>query len=134
VAPRRRESRWLNRIILDSIHAGQIREHGGLPRVRDENLLESTLARPRNKWSYGEVRDPADLAAAYGFGLVTNHPYYDGNKRAGFLAIVTFLGINGYELEATDTEVLTEIIALASGRISEDELAAWIRRHVRKSE
>ncbi len=74
----------------------------------------------------------ASLAAAYGFGLVKNHPYRDGNKRIGFLAIVTFLGTNGHDLEATDAEVIAEILALADGRVSEEELTAWIREHSAK--
>ena len=69
----------------------------------------------------------AVLAAAYGFGLVKNHPYRDGNKRIGFLALVTFLGVNGYDLEATDADVIAEMLALAAGRVSEEELADWIR-------
>jgi len=69
------------------------------------------------------------LAAAYAFGLVKNHPYRDGNKRIGFLTMVTFLGLNGYELGATDAEVVTEILAVADGSVSEDELADWIRHH-----
>ena len=64
------------------------------------------------------------LAAAYAFGLVKNHPYRDGNKRIGFLAMVTFLGMNGHELEATDAEVVAEIVALADGSVSEESLAA----------
>ena len=102
-------------------------EHGGRPGVRDENLLESALTRPQHKWHYDEKADLAILAAAYGFGLVTNHPYRDGNNRIGFLAMVTFLGINGHEFEAPDTEVVTTMLALASGRVSEPELADWIR-------
>ena len=72
------------------------------------------------------------LAAAYGFALVKNHPYRDGNKRIGFLAIATFLGINGHELEATDAEVVTEMFALAAGAVSEKQLANWIRGHMAK--
>ena len=74
----------------------------------------------------------AVLAAAYGFGLVKNHPYRDGNKRIGFLTIVTFLGINGHDLDATDAEVISEMLALADGRVSEEELADWIRQHSTK--
>ena len=129
MARRVREPVWLNRTIVDSIHSDQIREHGGLPGVRDENALESALARAKNKWTYGRARDVAVLAAAYGFALVSNHPYLDGNKRVGFLAAVTFLGINGYDSAASDTEVLTAILALAAGRISEEELADWISLH-----
>jgi death-on-curing protein len=116
-------------VVVDAIHFDQLREHGGLPGIRDENVLESALARPQQQWHYAEGPDVADLAAAYGFGLVKNHPYRDGNKRVGFLAIATFLGMNGYDLKATDAEVVTEILALADGRVSEDDLADWIRTH-----
>ena len=119
----------MSRVVVDAIHAEQLREHGGLPGIRDETTLESALARPPQKWHYAEKTDMALLAAAYGFGLVRNHPYRDGNKRIGFLAIVTFLGVNGHDLEATDAEVVAEMSALAEGRVSEEELAAWIRRH-----
>ena len=68
------------------------------------------------------------LAAAYAFGLVKDHPYSDGNKRIGFLAMVTFLGVNGYEFSATDAEVVAEILALADGTISEEALADWSSR------
>lgn len=129
---RRREPRWLSRVVVDAIHNDQLREHGGLPGIRDPNVLESALARPQHKWHYAEGTDVATLAAAYGFGLVKNHPYRDGNKRIGLLAIATFLGINGYNLKATDTEVVAEILALAEGRVSEEGLADWIRKHSAK--
>ena len=132
MAKRPAEPQWLSRIVVDAIHTDQLREHGGLPGIRDENVLESALARPQQKWHYAEKTDIASLAAAYGFGLVKNHPYRDGNKRVGFLAIVTFLGINGHDLQATDAEVIAEILALADGRISEEELTAWIREHSTK--
>jgi death-on-curing protein len=129
MAKRAREPRWLSRVVVDAIHSDQLREHGGLRGIRDENVLESALARPKQKWHYAENRDLASLAAAYGFGLVKNHPYRDGNKRIGFLAIVTFLGVNGYNFSATDVDVVTEVLALADGRVSEAELADWIRLH-----
>ena len=130
MAKRLHEPQWLSRIVVDAIHNDQLREHGGLPGVRDENVLESALARAQQKWHYGAVTDMPMLAAAYAFGLVKNHPYRDGNKRIGFLAMVTFLGINGRQFEANDAEVVTEFIALAEGSVSEDELADWIRGHV----
>ena len=126
------EPRWLSRIVLDAIQADQIREHGGLPGPRDENALESALNRPRHKWLYADERDLAVLAAAYGFGLVRNHPYRDGNKRIGFLAMATFLGINGHSLNASDSDVVTEMLALAAGDVSEEQLAAWIRKYMTK--
>lgn len=113
-------------MVVDAIHSDQIREHGGLAGVRDENALESALARPRQKWHYGE-RDLAGLAAAYGYGLIRNHPYRDGNKRIGFLEMATFLDINGRDLEVGDAEVVAGILAVADGSVSEDDLADWIR-------
>jgi death-on-curing protein len=119
-------------VAVEAIHTEQLREHGGLPGVRDETALESALARPRQKWHYAEKGDVAVLAAAYGFGLVKNHPYRDGNKRIGFLSIVTFLGMNDHDLDATDADVVSEMLALADGRVSEAELADWIRQHSTK--
>jgi death-on-curing protein len=118
--------------VVDAIHADQLREHGGLPGVRDENVLESALARPQQKWHYAGVTDLPVLAAAYACGLIENHPYRDGNKRIGFLALATFLGINGHELVATDAEVVAEVLSVADGTSSEDALAEWVRLHVVK--
>lgn len=133
MAQTRREPRWLSRVVVDAIHTDQLREHGGLPGIRDETVLESALARPQQKWHYAADTDVPLLAAAYAFGLVKNHPYRDGNKRIGFLAMVTFLGLNGLELTATDADVVTEILALAEGRVTEDALADWLRQHCTKS-
>lgn len=116
-------------MVVDAVHTDQLREHGGLPGIRDENLLESALARAKQKWHYTERTDLPLLAAAYAFALVTNHPYRDGNKRIGFLAMVTFLGINGHDFEADEAEIIAEFMALADGRISEEALADWIRQH-----
>ena len=113
--------------MVDAIHLDQIREHGGLRGIRDENLLESALARPKQKWHYEARLDVPQLAAAYAFGLVQNHPYRDGNKRIGFLAMVTFLGLNSCAFSATNAEVVTEFLALADGKVSEDGLTIWIR-------
>lgn len=116
-------------MVVDAIHNDQLREHGGLTGVRDENALESALARPRQKWHYTERPDLPMLAAAYAFGLIRNHPYRDGNKRIGFLAMVTFLGMNGHDVSATDADVVAEMLALAEGSVSEEALAEWIRQH-----
>lgn len=114
---------------MDAIHNAQLREHGGLPGLRDANLLESALARPRQKWNYDDAIDVASLAAAYAYGLVRNHPYRDGKKRIGFLAMVTFLGMNGIAFSATDAEVVSEFVALAGGAVPEPELAIWVADH-----
>lgn len=101
--------------------------------MRDGHVLESALARPQQHWHYGEDVDIPVLAAAYAFGLVRHHPYRDGNKRIGFLAMMTFLGINGYTFDASDAEVVTTFLALAAGDLSEDHLVVWIRAHARRS-
>jgi death-on-curing protein len=132
VAKRQSEPKWPTRLVVDAVHHDQLREHGGLPGVRDENALESALARPRQKWHYAESKDLCSLAAAYAFGLVTSHPYRDGNKRIGFLAMVTFLGVNDRGFEAPEAEVIAEFLALADGQVSEDALAAWIKAHTPK--
>jgi death-on-curing protein len=132
VGKRRAEPKWLSRVVVDAIHNDQLREHGGLPGIRDENVLESALARPRQRWHYADRTDLPMLAAAYAFGLVKNHPYRDGNKRVGFLAMVTFLGLNGHEITATDAEVVAEILTLADGTVSEEALAGWSRQHSSK--
>jgi death on curing protein len=122
-----REPRWLDRLVIEAIHFDQILTHGGLPGLRDEAALESALARPRQRHSYEPESDLAALAASYGFGLARNHPFHDGNKRIAFMAIVVFLGLNGYELDATEADVVTVIVALAAGRLTEEQLGEWVR-------
>ena len=118
------------RLVIEAVHLDQIREHGGLPGLRDEGLLESALARPQHKWTYKRRPDLATLAAAYGFGLVNDHPFRDGNKRIGFLAMVMFLGLNGHDLAVDEAEVVTMIVATAAGKVTEAQLAKWVRRNM----
>jgi death-on-curing protein len=131
--PRRRpppsEPLWVSRLVLDAVHLDQLREHGGLPGVREEDTLEAVLARPQQRHHYEPQSDLATLAAAYSWGLVTSHPYRDGNKRTAFLAMAIFLGLNGYELEATQEDVVTIMVAAAAGKLTESQLAAWVRDH-----
>jgi len=119
-------------VVVDAIQTDMLLTHGGMPGLRDENLLESTLARPRQRYAYEPAADLAALAAAYGFGLARNHPYNDGNKRVAFVAMAVFLGLNGYELTACDADVVTAIVALAAGEIDEEALSDWIRLHIAK--
>lgn len=129
--PRRREPVWIDRVVIDAVHFDLLRTHGGLPGVRDENALESALARPRHRWAYDKRIDAARLAASYGYALARSHPYRDGNKRIAFMAIVVFLGLNGMGLEAPEDEVVAVMVQLAAGRLSEARLATWIRKHLR---
>lgn len=118
--------------MVDAVHLDQIREHGGLAGIRDENALESALARSRQKWQYERTTDLPALAAAYGFGLCRNHPYRDGNKRVAFLVMAVFLELNGLVLSADEADVVAMMLALADARLSGGELAAWLRGHTKK--
>lgn len=123
--------RWVDRRALLLLHAESLAEHGGGEGIRDENLLESALARPENLAAYGQP-DFADLAASYGLGLAKNHPFIDGNKRAAFLAVGLFLYLNGYRLRATQAEATLTMLAVAGSEITEAEFSAWIRDHAEK--
>ena len=125
------EPLWLRRAWVDALHFQQLKRFGGLFGVRDDGAIESALARARNQWEYAEERDIAALAAAYGFGLTRSHGYSDGNKRVGFMAMAVFLDLNGRELDAPEPEVVQVMVGVASGEVSEPELAAWLRGHLR---
>ena len=120
------EPEWLDVNILLDVHAEQLVLFGGPDGVRDLGLLESALARPMNKFAYGET-DLAALAAAYGFGIARNHPFVDGNKRAAFAAIIVFLGLNGIDFVVPPANATAMILALAASDVSEESLAVWIR-------
>lgn len=121
------EPSWLDRTMLEVLHTDQINEHGGSLGIRDSGLLESALARPVRECTYEQAVDLAALAAAYGYGIARNHPFIDGNKRIALMAVYTFLAINGFELDAPEPEVVTVMLAVADGSLTEDELAQWIR-------
>ncbi|MEK7402789.1 MAG: type II toxin-antitoxin system death-on-curing family toxin [Gemmatimonadota bacterium] len=123
------EPRWVTRAQLDAIHQAQLHEHGGSAGARDEGLLESALDRARNKFAYGET-DLSVLAAAYAFGLTKNHGFVDGNKRTAFQAMYVFLGLNRYDLDVGEPEVVDVMNRLASGKLTEAAFAAWIKTHL----
>ncbi len=104
-------------------------EHGGVAGIRDENVLASALARARNVDAYGEYADLAALAAAYGIGLVRDHPFIDGNKRVGLIAVDLFLRLNGSRLTASNAEAVIEVLALAAGERDETAFITWVRDH-----
>ncbi len=125
-----KEPRWIKLSWLKVIHADQIQQHGGVPGIRDQELLESALMRAKNRWAYeSDSVDLADLAASYGYGLSRSHGFVDGNKRIAFQAMYVFLGLNGYKITATEADVVQTIVSLASGKVKEAELAAWIREN-----
>lgn len=126
----RPEPRWVPRLVIEAVHLDQIREHGGLIGIRDENALESALARARQR-SYEENVELARLAADYAFGIASNHPFRDGNKRTAFLAAVIFLALNGLDFVASEDEVVEKMLALAAGDLDEASLTAWIQSRVK---
>lgn len=127
-----RAPRWIDKEALILLHAESLAEHGGLEGIRDEGLLDSALARPQNVHAYEEVTDVARLAAAYGVGIAKNHPFADGNKRAAFLSIGLFLGLNGKRLVADKAEATQVMLAVAAGELSEAEFAEWIKAHMKR--
>lgn len=123
--------RWIDRSFVLAAHDQQLTVHSGSGGVRDEGLLDSALARPRNLAAYGKP-DLAALAASYAFGLARNHPFVDGNKRTALVVCETFMIDNGCRLEATDAELVVLFESLAAGEIRETELAGWIRERLSK--
>ena len=127
------DPRWVGKRSFLLLHDEDLAEHGGLPGLRDEGLLDSALARPLNLVAYGEPT-MSELAAAYAFGIARNHPFADGNKRAALLSVGLFLGINGVSFRPDKVEATRVFLALAADDITEDELAAWSDRNSRKRE
>jgi death-on-curing protein len=120
------EPRWLELSIVIDVHSEQLALFGGPEGVRDIALLESALARPMNKFAYGET-DLAALAAAYAFGIARNHPFVDGNKRAAFASIIVFLGLNEIDFDVPPEAATAMILSLAAGEVGEEGLTRWIR-------
>ena len=121
--------KWINRQVLLLLHDESLAEHGGAAGIRDEGLLDSALARPRNLALYEEP-DVAGLAASYAVGLAKNHAFVDGNKRAAFLSVGLFLGLNGYRLQASQVAATLAMLAVAAGEMDEPGFAAWVRQHL----
>jgi len=111
-------------------HDMELAVHGGASGIRDQGLLESALARPRDIWAHAtEPPSLSKLAAAYAFGISSNHPFVDGNKRTALVVSFAFLDVNGLELTATQEDACLTILALAAGDLTEPELAQWFDRN-----
>jgi len=119
---------WIRKDTVVAIHDEQLAEHGGESGIRSETLLDSALDRPKNKAHYGRPC-AAELAAAYAFGLIKNHPFLDGNKRTAAVVSELFLNLHNAELRATDAQVVATIEGVAAGRISEEELVSFFEAH-----
>lgn len=132
-SPMRPVFKWLNKQILLAIHNQQIVEHGGCPGVLNPGLLESSLASPLNIYNYEENPSVFDLAAAYGFSLVKNHCFFDGNKRVAFMSMFVFLKINGFLLEAPEEEATLFMLNLTESKESQKSLTEWLEQFSIKS-
>jgi death-on-curing protein len=126
-----KEPRWVDRLVVEAVQFDLIRTFGGMPGLRAEKGLESALARPQQRLANEPDSDIGALAAAYGFGLATNHPFVDGNIRIAFVTMAVFAGLNGYKIDAPEDEVVGIMLALAAGELSEPELAIWVRSRLR---
>ena len=122
--------RWVGVNVVLAIHDRQLAEHGGADGIRDRNAIESALARPLNLAAYGNP-DAADLAAAYAYGLASNHGFLDGNKRTAWVTARLFLADNGQRIAFVPLDAIRIMEDVAGGRISEADLADWFRRHLR---
>lgn len=127
------EPKWLRRDVVEALHDMAIARFGGLPGLRDEGLLESALARPRQLHAY-ENDDLFRLAAAYAGGLVRNHPFADGNKRIGFMTAGVFLSLNGWSFDAPEVESVVTMRGLAADEIPEEVFAEWLRDNSKEME
>jgi death-on-curing protein len=123
---------WVLRETVLTLQEQSLAEFGGEAGIRDESLLDSALAKPENLFAHGKP-DIFDLAASYGFSLVKNHPFVDGNKRVGFIVAVVFLELNGYRFRATEAEAAMRTLALAAGEMSESEFAVWLKANSRRA-
>ena len=122
---------WLLEETVIAIHYRQISEHGGGEGLRDEGLLSSAMARPKNLLAYSKPRsDLAALAAAYAYGIARDHPFVDGNKRTALVAARAFLILNGVDLETTQDEKYLTFLELGKGTLTEEQLADWIRKRI----
>ena len=120
--------KWLNKQIVLAIHNQLIVEHGGSPGLLNPGILESSLASPLNIYNYEENPSVFDLAAAYGFSLVKNHAFFDGNKRVAFMSMFVFLKINGLLLEAPEEEATLFMLNLAGSKESQESLTQWLEK------
>jgi death-on-curing protein len=126
-----KEPYWFRRDECLALHDMMLVQYGGLAGVRDENMLESALAKPRQLFAYG-TPTLAELAAGYASGVVRNHPIVDGNKRTGYMLAAGFLERNGMQFKATEADTVLQTLALAAGELDEAGYAAWLKKNSRR--
>ena len=125
------EPRWLSVDEVIRLHAMQLVEFGGRTGIRDDNLLGAAVARPRQRYHYGELKTLVEITTAYATALNANHPFIDGNKRVSFHAALVFLRLHGFSLQATASEATEMMLALAAGQHREADIRDWLSNNVR---
>jgi death-on-curing protein len=123
-----KEPVWLTKQQILALHANQIQEHGGSHGVRDDSLLESALGKPQNLYCYAEPTI-FEIAASYGYGIIKNHPFVDGNKRTGIVATGVFLMINGWNIEVPEPELVLTTVSVADGSLEEKAFSLWLKEN-----
>ncbi len=125
--------KFLNKEIVLTFHEDQLEQYGGKQGIREEELLESALAQPQASFG-GEYVHPDlfSMAAAYGFHLCQNHPFFDGNKRTALIAMYTFLYVNGYQIKTDKKKLFAIMMDLASGKVSKSELTDFLKENTVK--
>ena len=134
MAPKRKEPLWIEERDALAIHDRLLALHGGATGVRDRDLMESALARPRQHHAYAKTSDVVEMAALYTAGIVRNHPLIDGNKRTGFVIGVLFLELHGFDFKASEADATQAVMALAAGTINEAGYAAWLRHNAKRKQ
>ena len=129
-----KEPLWIEERDVLAIHGRLLAAHGGAAGLRDQGLLESALASPRQHHAYAASRDIIAMAALYTTGIVRNHPFVDGNKRTGFVVGILFLELNGFHFKASEEDATQSVIALAAGTLDEVEYTAWLRTNVKRGQ
>ena len=127
-----KEPVWIETRDVLALHGRLLALDGGAAGVRDAGLLESALARPRQLHAYGDKPGIVEMAAAYVAGIVRNHPFFDGNKRTGFVVGVLFLELNGYRFTASEEDTTQAVFGLAAGTLDEAAFAEWMRANSKR--
>ena len=126
-----KEPLWIEIHEVLAIHDRLLSLHGGAAGVRDQGLLDSALARPRQHYAYSASVDMILMAALYTAGIVRNHPFADGNKRTGFVIGVLFLELHDFNFKASEEDATQAVMDLAAGTMNEAGYAKWLRENVK---
>jgi death-on-curing protein len=129
---KKKEPLWIEERDALAIHDRLLTLHGGAADLRNQGLLESAPARPRQYYAYAGTSGIIELSALYTAGIVRDHPFVDGNKRTGFVIGVLFLELNGLDFQASEADATQAVRALAAGAFDETDYTAWLRKNARR--